>query len=173
MQKTRQEVIKLVLDTAKKEIGTKEDPPYSNSVKYNKWYYGNDTRVPWCATFVSWLISTSTGFNRKFESCPYWVDFHKKYKTFISKDKTPELGDIIFMAFSEADINAQSPAHVGIVVGINKDGSIQTIEGNTSDGKSQDNGGEVLEKTRYLHNIVGYGRHDFVYMWNNGLGKLK
>ena len=45
-------------------------------------------------------------------------------------------------------------AHIGMMLGQNADGSYQTVEGNTG-GTSEDNGGIVLEKTRYASQIVG------------------
>lgn len=48
---------KMVIDTAKAELGVVEKPAGSNKVKYNKWFYGRDvsgSRYPWCMVFVCW-----------------------------------------------------------------------------------------------------------------------
>lgn len=165
----RKEAINKVLEVAEKELGTMEQPPFSNKIKYNRWFYGSDLGVYWCANFISWVISHATGQNVKFENCETWQNFHKKHNTFIAPHDThykPERGDIVFLAFSENDIKIGSPAHVGIIKEINKDGSFTTIEGNTSSGVngSQDNGGGVFERVRYLHNVTGFGRHNFLKM---------
>jgi peptidoglycan hydrolase-like protein with peptidoglycan-binding domain len=48
---------KMVIDTARAELGVVEKPSGSNKVKYNKWFYGRDVsgpKYPWCAVFVCW-----------------------------------------------------------------------------------------------------------------------
>lgn len=44
-----------IIEAARLELGTKEDPANSNLQKYGKWY-GMDA-VAWCAIFVSWLYN--------------------------------------------------------------------------------------------------------------------
>ena len=49
-----------VLDTARAELGVREDPPESNRVKYNDWYYGRTVMgnaYPWCMAFVQWCFA--------------------------------------------------------------------------------------------------------------------
>jgi len=57
----------LVLKIAAAEIGVKANPV--NCVKYNKWYYNSDTRVPWCAVFVCWVFD-QTGSKYKITQTP-------------------------------------------------------------------------------------------------------
>lgn len=48
---------KMVIDTARAELGVVEKPAGSNKVKYNKWFYGRDvsgSKYPWCMVFVCW-----------------------------------------------------------------------------------------------------------------------
>jgi surface antigen len=62
----------------------------------------------------------------------------------------PQPGDIVIF-----DWEGKGEAwHVGLVKGVNADGSIQTIEGNTS----QPGGGPqgVWEKTRYMSTVLGF-----------------
>ena len=47
----------MVIATAKAEVGTKESPKNSNKVKYNRWFYGNNTSAYWCCTFVCWVFA--------------------------------------------------------------------------------------------------------------------
>ena len=45
-----------VLDVARRELETREEPANSNRVKYNTWYYGwevSGAAYPWCMAFVS------------------------------------------------------------------------------------------------------------------------
>ena len=49
--------------------------------------------------------------------------------------------------------------HIGIVDSINPNGSIYTIEGNTS-SSSNDNGGAVMRRLRKAK-IIGYGRPNY------------
>lgn len=170
---SKEMIIKLLIANAQKEVGTKEDPPFSNITKYNIWYYGKKLKAPWCAVFLSWLITKTTGFPWRIENVPFWMDYHKKYKTFITKNGKikPEKGDLVFLAFSEKNIKLGIPEHIGLLIDTNNSTSVQTIEGNTSKTGSQDNGGEVCIKTRFDKNIIGYGRHDLVYMYEKFKGK--
>ena len=48
-----------LLDIARKQIGVKENPPNSNNVRYNTWYYGREVSggsYPWCVVFVQWVF---------------------------------------------------------------------------------------------------------------------
>jgi hypothetical protein len=68
-------------------------------------------------------------------------------------------GDLAFMDFPHDGLDRIS--HVGIVVGF--DGkNVLVIEGNTSRGGDQRNGGMVLLKLRTPDVIVGYGRPKYV-----------
>lgn len=128
---------------AKAEIGVREDPPDSNKVKYNTWYYDQEvggSRYPWCAAFVSWLYRDCQYLCKKTASCAEMLVWFEK-KNQIVKDPKP--GDIVFFKFST---NQRRTNHVGIVESV--DGkSICTIEGNTS-LTSNDNGGKVMLRKR-------------------------
>ena len=42
------------------QIGVREDPPGSNRVKFNTWYYGREVSgdsYPWCMVFVQWVFA--------------------------------------------------------------------------------------------------------------------
>lgn len=67
---------------------------------------------------------------------------------------TPKRGDVVFFDFSGAH---SSRSHVGIIEKVNADGSLTTIEGNTS-VTSQDNGGAVMRRTRFKYQVTSYGR---------------
>ena len=48
---------KMVLATARAELGTKEKPAGTNKVKYNVWFYGKNLSAFWCCTFICWLFA--------------------------------------------------------------------------------------------------------------------
>lgn len=131
-----------VLDTARAELGVREDPPESNRVKYNDWYYGravSGNAYPWCMAFVQWVFAQSgRPLPYKTASCSALLTWYRKNKPeCIVKDPRP--GDIIIYTFS----------HTGIVESA-QDGTVTAIEGNTSagNGGSQSNGGGVFRRTR-------------------------
>ena len=83
------------------------------------------------------------------------------FKNLAKFREAPALGDLAFMDFPHDGVDRIS--HVGIVVGISE-GSITTIEGNTSGTGDQRNGGMVMIKTRALGTgspVVGFGRCRF------------
>ena len=140
-----------VISIAKAEVGTKESPPNSNNVKYNTWYYGkpvSGSAYPWCATFISWLFKDEPALLKKTASCANMLSWCEKNNLMVSK---PEPGCIVFFKYST---NNRRTNHVGLVIKTNPNGSITTIEGNTSK-TSNDNGGAVMERVR-TSNIVAY-----------------
>lgn len=141
-----------IISFAKAEIGVKENPPNSNSVKYNTWYYGKSvsgSSYPWCAVFVSWLFKGAQGLCPKTASCLTMLQWFEARNQTV---KEPRPGDIVFFKYST---NNRRTNHVGLVIGVNGK-TIQTIEGNTS-VSSNDNGGSVMERLRNK-NIVAYAR---------------
>lgn len=141
-----------IIEIAANEIGVCENPPNSNNVKYNTWYYGKEVSgaaYPWCAVFISWCFRTEQALCKKTASCVDMLDWFEKRGQIV---KTPKPGDIVFFRYST---NNRRTNHVGLVIGV--DGKIiTTIEGNTST-TSQDNGGKVMRRNRYS-NIVAYAR---------------
>lgn len=148
---------KELLAIAKNEVGIKENPANSNSVKYNTWMYGKSVQdgipkgasYPWCAAFVSWCFR-GTGLCPKTASCLNMLEWFEKNGQIV---KEPRPGDIVFFKYST---NKRRTNHVGIVVAVNGK-IINTYEGNTSASGSQDNGGMVMQKNRHS-NIVAFAR---------------
>ena len=148
---------KELLAIAKAEVGIKENPANSNSVKYNTWMYGRSVQdgipkgasYPWCAAFVSWCFR-GTGLCPKTASCLNMLEWFEKNGQIV---KEPRPGDIVFFKYST---NKRRTNHVGIVVSVSGK-IINTYEGNTSANGSQDNGGMVMQKNRYS-NIVAFAR---------------
>lgn len=85
----------------------------------------------------------------KTAGCPEMGSAAKKKKMTVTWAQK-RVGDVI-----EFDFNRNgTPDHTGVVISINSNGTITTIEGNTS-LKSNDNGGCVMVRTRYKGE-VGY-----------------
>lgn len=146
---------KNIIDRAKAELGVCENPPNSNNVKYNTWYYGHEVSgasYPWCATFISWIFKPEQGLCKKTASCLEMLEWFEKRGQLV---KEPQAGDIVFFKYPT---NNRRTNHVGLVVSVH-DKVINTIEGNTSNATngSQDNGGMVAQRNRYK-NIVAYAR---------------
>jgi CHAP domain/Putative peptidoglycan binding domain len=145
-----------VLEVAARQIGYTESPAGSNMTKYGAWYGMNG--VPWCAIFVSYCfsvagcrlpITTSKGF----AYCPYGVDWFKDNKKWF---KTPQIGDLVFYNWSGDGI----ADHVGIIESIHSNGSVISIEGNTSTSNNS-NGGQVMRRTREKNYQLGFGRPSY------------
>ena len=90
----------------------------------------------------------------KTANCGTMADWFKAQSRYYAYTTTPKVGDIVFYDWNGKHT---SRAHVGIVTAVNSDGSIQAIEGNTS-VSSDDNGGNVMRRTRSKTYITGYGR---------------
>ncbi len=144
--------LEVVIRRFESQLGVVEDPPGSNKVLYNTWY---GTSGAWCATFLSWCFyheglpltaSTSKGFAYT-PSGAQWFKDRGDWST------SPARGRVVFFDFPGDNVNRIS--HVGIVTGVNSDGSISTIEGNT-DAAGGRTGGKVMRKNRAV-GIVGYG----------------
>lgn len=150
---------KEIVDKAKSFIGTQESPTNSNNVIFNTHFYGRKVKgdYPWCCVFV-WdvfrLCGASSLFygGKKTDYCPALLAWARSEGLTIDKTRG-EAGDIIFFDFNA---NAK-PDHVGIVEKRNADGSYLTIEGNTSI-TSDDNGGEVMRRTRKLSTVLAVVR---------------
>lgn len=113
-------------------------------------WYGFDSRVEWCACFVSWCAEQcgylDAGIIPRFSLCTDGVSWFQSKGQWQDASYTPSPGDIIFFDW-ESD---GSSDHVGIVEYV-KNGIVHTIEGNSSDScrrRSYSIGSSV---------IVGYG----------------
>jgi hypothetical protein len=148
-----------VLKIAISEIDYAESPPGSNLNKFGKWY-GMDG-VQWCAIFVSYCfykagLPLPVTEAKGFAYCPSGVQWFRSKGQFFS---TPKVGDVVFFDWHK-DTSDSDAWHIGIVESVNPDGSIDSIEGNTSN-VSNGNGGEVMRRTRYPELWYGFGRPDY------------
>jgi len=157
-----------LIQVAKSQVGYIEGPK-DNETKYGAFTKANFQ--PWCGSFVMWCANESKVKIPNTVFTPSGAAAFKKAGAWIDGDLAdPEPGDIAYFDFPND--GADRISHVGIVIEDNEDGTVWTIEGNTTgDGKkgSQRNGGEACKKLRaYKKNkknvmisIVGFGRPKF------------
>jgi len=147
-----------VIEIALKEVGTKENPPESNNVKYNTWIYGEEVKdtpsrkYPWCAAFVSWCFDQAglslgrVDVLKGFVGCNYAVNNVQKWGKIVTK---PQEGYVCFF-----DWNGDGHFdHTGIFKRDIGNGIFETIEGNTS-SSNDSNGGEVMIRQRKYKNAI-------------------
>jgi len=132
---------------AQAEVGQAEQPPGSNDspriAEYRSATAGAPGPGPWCAYFVSWLAKSAgvplgnagQGFGRV-DDVYAWAQSAGKANP-AGSGVPPKPGDLIVW-----------DEHIGIVESVGADGSIQTIEGNSSDAVSRrrygaDGGGAI------------------------------
>lgn len=147
---------KNILECALSQVGTKESPAGSNNVKYNTWYYGRPVSgdwYPWCAVFVSWCFYETGIYDRidgvrNKAGCDPYMRWAKSSNIFSSK---PKVGALVLFDWDHDN----SADHIGIVKEIVSNNVIKTVEGNTAIGNDS-NGGEVMIRTRYASDIIGY-----------------
>ena len=140
-----------IVAVAESQIGNEGGQPYWS-------WYGFNSRVAWCACFVSWCANEcgyiDAGVIPKFAGCVWGVDWFQDRGQWADGTATPVPGMIIFFDWDSPD-GESGPQdglsdHVGIVQKV-EDGYVYTIEGNTSDSCAQ---------RRYrigYYEILGYG----------------
>lgn len=96
---------------------------------YWRWY-GFNSRVEWCACFVSWCADQcgyiDNGVVPKFSYCPTGAAWFESRGQFRDGSYVPAAGDLIFFDWGKDGIID----HVGIVESV-ADGRVNTIEGNS------------------------------------------
>ena len=121
----------------------------SGGQKFWSWY-GFDSRVEWCACFVSWCADQSgliaSGNVPKFSLCRDGVSWFQGKNKWQSGGTTPTAGMIIFFDF----FLYGNSDHVGIVEKC-EGGRVYTVEGNSSDQVRQRN------YAMDYASIMGYG----------------
>jgi hypothetical protein len=92
----------------------------------------------WCGAFAEWCVKQATGgkvpwAGENFHYVPNitnWAQKNGVYESYNAATAPQSIkpGDMVIFR-----INGKESAHVGIVTRVNPDGSIETVEGNTSD----------------------------------------
>lgn len=136
-----------VLDAARAELGTLESGNNGGAaLKYPR-FFGRGSEA-WCADFVSYVMNQSGGrMNDPY--CPSIVNRLKEQGTW--KRSNPQPGDMVLFDW-DRDGTAD---HIGIVERVNANGTISTIEGNTTDPNSGREG--VFRRERSTSTVLGYG----------------
>ena len=135
-----------MVNLARAEVGVAEQPPGSNDspriAQFRQATAGAPGPGPWCAYFVSWAAreagvpigDAGQGYGRVDD---VWAWAERSGKAIPAGSGSPQPGDLIVW-----------DEHIGIVESVGADGSIHTIEGNSSDRVSQrtygtDGGGAI------------------------------
>ncbi len=148
-----------LLTIARKQLGICENPPSSNNVRYNTWYYGREvmgSAYPWCMVFVQWVFSQAgVKLPVRTASCGALMNAAKAAGCWVTAGFKP--GDVVIYDFP----GGAATDHCGIVETELPDYGVQAVEGNTSQSGSQSNGGMVCRKNRPGKYIVGAVRPVF------------
>jgi hypothetical protein len=124
-----------MVQIAQGEVGQAESPPGSNNspriAQYRSATAGNPGVGPWCAYFVSWVARQAgkpLGDNGQgFGSVDaVWSWAQQAHRAVPGGSGRPNPGDLIVWG-----------EHIGIVKSVGADGTINTIEGNSSDRVSE------------------------------------
>ena len=112
-----------LVELAKRQVGNVGGQPYWS-------WYGFNSRVEWCACFVSWCYGQMGSSEPRFAACQSqgipWFQSHGQWGARGYDNLAP--GDAIFFDW---DLDGRAD-HVGIVIGT--DGSrVYTVEGNSGD----------------------------------------
>ena len=146
-----------LLELARRQLGVKEDPPGSNKVKYNAWYYGREVSgaaYPWCMVFVQWVFDrASVKLPTRTASCGALMRAAQAAGCWVTKGYRP--GDVVIYDFP----GGAATDHCGIVEAVD-DSRVSAIEGNTSAASDAD-GGAVERRARRLSLIAGAVRPTF------------
>ncbi len=153
-----------IVNVAKSQVGYQEGSSSSqlsgtvrgnnNYTEYGRWYGLQDM---WCAMFVSWCahvagVSTSIVPSHSYtpSGLSWFQNKGQAYSraTVAAGSYTPIAGDIIYFKSSR---NSNPTNHIGIVTSYSN-GTVYTVEGNTSSATISTNGGAVAAKSYSISN---------------------
>ncbi len=136
-----------IVEVALTQVGNQGGQPYWS-------WYGFDSRVEWCACFVSWCADQcgyiESGLVPKFAGCVDGANWFKSNGKWQDRTYEPKAGDIIFFDW-ESDGTTD---HVGIVEKC-ENGTVYTVEGNSHDACKQ-NQYEVGSSSIYGYGVPAY-----------------
>ena len=140
-----------IVKVALSQVGNVGGEPYWS-------WYGFNSRVEWCACFVSWCFNEcgylDTGTAPKFAGCVSGVEWFRSREQWADNTVEPAPGMIVFFDWNDPN-GASGPQdgeadHVGIVEKC-ENGIVYTIEGNS---------GDACRQNQYpvgYYEILGYG----------------
>lgn len=133
------------------QVGISENPPNSNNVRYNTWFYGREVSgnaYPWCMVFVQWVFAQlGVALPQRTASCGALMRAAQMSSQWVTEDYRP--GDVVIYDFP----GGAATDHCGIVESVT-DSGVVAIEGNTGSGSDAD-GGQVQRRSRAFSVIVG------------------
>ena len=129
-----------IVEVALTQLGNQGGQPYWS-------WYGFNSRVEWCACFVSWCADQcgyiESGLVPKFAGCVDGANWFKSNGKWQDRTYEPKVGDIIFFDW-EGDGTTD---HVGIVEKC-ENGTVYTVEGRAAFKKYLKMGGQLPAKER-------------------------
>ena len=137
-----------MVNLARAEIGVTEQPPGSNESprisQFRQATAGAPGPGPWCAYFVSWAAreagvpigDAGQGYGRVDD---VWAWAERSGKAIPAAGAAPQPGDLIVW-----------DEHIGIVESVGPNGTVNTIEGNSSD--------QVIRRQHAAGSALGYVR---------------
>ena len=140
-----------IVKVALSQVGNVGGEPYWS-------WYGFNSRVEWCACFVSWCFNEcgylDTGTAPKFAGCVSGIEWFRSHGQWADNSVNPSPGMIVFFDWNDPN-SASGPQdgeadHVGIVEKC-ENGIVYTIEGNS---------GDACRQNQYpvgYYEILGYG----------------
>jgi cell wall-associated NlpC family hydrolase len=139
--------VQKMLATAAGEVGVRESPPGSNNspriAEYRSATAGAPGPGPWCAYFVSWVArqaGTPVGPNGQgFGSVDALYSWAQQSGKALPRGAQPQPGDLIVW-----------DEHIGMVESVDPNGTVHTIEGNSSD--------QVIRRDHAAGSALGYVR---------------
>jgi hypothetical protein len=136
-----------IVTVALSQVGNTGGQPYWS-------WYGFNSRVEWCACFVSWCANEcgyiENGIIPKFAGCIQGSEWFKERGQWQDGSFTPETGHIIFFDWEGDGLTD----HVGIVERV-ENGTVYTVEGNSGDACRQ-NSYAVGSSVIYGYGIPAY-----------------
>ena len=141
----------VIVKVALSQVGNVGGEPYWS-------WYGFNSRVEWCACFVSWCFNEcgylDTGTAPKFAGCVGGVEWFRSRGQWADNSVNPSPGMIVFFDWNDPN-GASGPQdgeadHVGIVEKC-ENGIVYTIEGNSGDSCRQN------QYPVGYYEILGYG----------------
>ena len=136
-----------IVTVALSQVGNIGGEPYWS-------WYGFNSRVEWCATFVSWCANEcgyiDTGVIPKYAGCVNGVDWFKGCGQWLDNSAEPTPGMIIFFDWDDETGQDGQSDHTGIVEKV-ENGRVYTVEGNSGDSVRQNS-----YPVGY-YEILGYG----------------
>jgi cell wall-associated NlpC family hydrolase len=146
-----------VVDVALSQVGVKEKTGHNDGVPFERYALPKEQPLPWCARLCRWCfaqlglalpgnpyeIASVAALQRALVDAGAWL----------GPDARPRRGDLVL--FNERGMSDKDRFghHVGIVIGVDPDGRLHTVEGNWGDQVAR-----VTRTPRELVDVWGYAR---------------